>query len=277
MSRSNSPDHSRAASAAIDFAAYPDGAQRRALPDGRMAFVKVRHGVPADFFAAEARGLRALTTAAALRVPQVFAVGASGIALEDLGHGRPSLAQWQHAARALARLHAQRATRFGFESDGYCGDTPQDNRWLGDGHAFFAERRLLPQARRARDAGRLAPAHVARIEHLCVNLAAHVPARPPVLLHGDLWLGNLHACADGELALIDGGAVHYGWAAADLAMLTLFGEPPPAFFAAYEAEAGAEARWRESAWVLNLYHLLNHLNLFGSRYAAAVRHALNTL
>jgi fructosamine-3-kinase len=248
------------------------------LSDGNTVFVKVRHGVPADFFAAEARGLRALAAAASrLRVPQVFAVGEHGIALDDLGHGQPRLQQWQHAGRALARLHAQRATRFGFEADGYCGDTPQDNRWLDDGHAFFAERRLLPQARRARDAGRLAPDPVQRIERLCANLAEHVPARPPVLLHGDLWLGNLHACADGELALIDGGAVHYGWAAADLSMLTLFGDPPPAFFAAYEAENGAETHWRASARVLNLYHLLNHLNLFGAQYAAAVRHALNAL
>jgi len=60
-------------------------------------------------------------------------------------------------------------------------------------------------------------------------------------------------------------------------MLTLFGDPPPAFFAAYEAEAGAEREWRASGRVLNLYHLLNHLNLFGARYAAAVRHALNRL
>ena len=277
MSRPNPPADPCAATTRFDFAAFPDGARRCALPDGRSAFVKVRHGVPADFFAAEARGLRALSAAAGLRVPQVFAVGACGIALEDLGHGRPALRQWQHAARGLARLHAQRAPRFGFEADGYCGDTPQDNRWLDDGHAFFAERRLLPQARRAHDAGRLARADVARIEHLCANLAEHVPARPPALLHGDLWLGNLHACADGELALIDGGAVHYGWAAADLAMLTLFGEPPPAFFAAYEAEHGAETQWRASTRVLNLYHLLNHLNLFGSGYAAAVRHALSTL
>jgi fructosamine-3-kinase len=68
--------------------------------------------------------------------------------------------------------------------------------------------------------------------------------------------------------------VHYGWAEADLAMLTLFGEPPAAFFAAYEAEAGSDSSWRTRAPLYNLYHLLNHLNLFGAAYSDAVRDAL---
>ena len=275
MSGSDRPGTAPATGVEFDFGAYPEGAQQRAWPPAGVAFVKVRHAVPHDFFAAEARGLRTLAAAQTLRVPQVFAVGACGIALEDIGRGRPSLSQWQDAGRALCRLHAQRATHFGFDSDGYCGDSPQENGWLDDGHAFFAQRRLLPQARRARDAGRLTPTDVVRIEHLCANLAAYVPAAPPVLLHGDLWLGNLHACADGTLALIDGAAVHYGWAAADLAMLTAFGEPPPAFFAAYDEAGGAATDWRAAAPVLNLYHLLNHLNLFGASYDAAVRQVLN--
>jgi fructosamine-3-kinase len=98
---------------------------------------------------------------------------------------------------------------------------------------------------------------------------------PPVLIHGDLWTANLHACANGELALIDAGAVHDGWAEADLAMLTLFGEPPPAFFAAYESESGNGGSWRERAPLYNLYHLLNHLNLFGAGYLGAVRAVLS--
>jgi Fructosamine kinase len=96
-----------------------------------------------------------------------------------------------------------------------------------------------------------------------------LPAATPVLIHGDLWMGNLHASASGELALIDGGAVHYGWAECDLAMLTLFGEPPRAFFAAYEDEAHRDSEWRGRARLLNLYHLLNHLNLFGAGYLCA--------
>jgi hypothetical protein len=82
------------------------------------------------------------------------------------------------------------------------------------------------------------------------------------------------ACADGELALIDAAAVHYGWAEAELAMLTLFGEPPAAFFAAYRDAAGIDDGWRTRAPLYNLYHLLNHLNLFGAGYRGAVREIL---
>ncbi|HSE13259.1 MAG TPA: fructosamine kinase family protein, partial [Rudaea sp.] len=230
-----------------DLSDLPDGSHRVGLPDGRQVFAKIRRRAPPGFFAAEARGLAALRSTATLRVPNVFAVDDHLIALEDLGNGRAAAADWERAGRALARLHGFRAARFGFAAPGWCGDSVQDNTWDDDGLRFFAERRLLPQMHSAVDTGRLDRDDAGRIEVLCARLREWLPQRSPVLVHGDLWLGNLHACADGELALIDGGAVHYGWAEGDLAMLTLFGEPPAAFFTAYEAEAGVRADWRERA------------------------------
>jgi fructosamine-3-kinase len=257
-----------------DLLDLPDGVHHVSLTDGRPALAKVRNRAPPGFFAAEARGLAALRSAAALRVPKVFAVDDHRIALEDLGSGRAGPADWEQAGRALAKLHAIKGARFGFEAPGWCGDSRQDNTIAADGFDFFAERRLLPQARNAVDAGRLDQDDARRVEVLCKRLRDWLPHRPPMLVHGDLWLGNLHACADGELALIDGGAVHYGWAEGDLAMLTLFGEPPAAFFSSYEAQAGTRADWRERAPLLNLYHLLNHLNLFGGGYLGAIRGVL---
>lgn len=257
-----------------DMSDLPDGIHHVRLPDGRPAFAKVRRRAPPGFFAAEARGLEALRSAAVLRVPNVFALGDHHIALEDLGSGRAGPADWERAGRALAKLHGFNGARFGFDAPGWCGDSPQDNRFGADGFNFFAERRLLPQTRRAVDAGRLGRDDAQRVEILCTHLREWLPPRPPVLVHGDLWLGNLHACANGELALIDGGAAHYGWAEGDLAMLTLFGEPPAAMFSAYEAEVGLQADWRERAALLNLYHLLNHLNLFGGAYLGAIRGVL---
>ncbi|MDH5822543.1 fructosamine kinase family protein [Luteimonas sp. RD2P54] len=254
--------------------ALGDGLHRLRLDDGRAVVVKRRRGAPAGFFAMEAHGLRLLGGARALRVAEVVAVADDALVLADLGRGRPDRDAWARAGAALARQHARTGERFGLDRDGWCGDGAQPNTPMDDGWRFFAECRLLPQARRAREAGRLAAADVARIERLCAALPARIPAQPPSLLHGDLWSGNLHPCGDGELALIDAGAAHYGWAEAELAMLTLFGEPPAPFFAAYREAAAADAGWRGRAPVYNLYHLLNHLNLFGSGYLEAVRAAL---
>ncbi|AKC88265.1 fructosamine kinase family protein [Pseudoxanthomonas suwonensis] len=256
------------------LAALPDGLHRLRLADGRAAVAKRRRGAPAGFFAAETHGLARLRATATLRVPQVYACDAEAIVLEDLGHGHPGPADWTDAGRRLAVLHAHHGHRFGLEHDGWCGDSAQANTPADDGWAFFARCRLLPQGRRARDAGRLDASDLHALERLCVRLPDLIPEQPPSLLHGDLWLANLHPCADGALALIDAAAVHHGWAEAELAMLTLFGEPPAAFFDAYHEAAGIDRHWRARAPLYNLYHLLNHLNLFGAGYLGAVRAVL---
>jgi fructosamine-3-kinase len=253
--------------------ALGEGTHRVEL-DGRSAVVKRRRRAPSGFFAIEAHGLRLLHEAGALRVPAVYAVRDDALVIEDLGSGRASAAAWERAGRGLARLHSRGAAQFGLAIDGWCGLSPQPNAPTPDGYRFFAECRLLFQGRRAFDAGRLDKTDLDALERLCADLPSRVPPQPPALLHGDLWTGNLHACADGELALIDAAAVHYGWAEADLAMLTLFGEPPERFFAAYREASDVDPRWRSRAPVYNLYHLLNHLNLFGAGYLGAVRAAL---
>ena len=254
--------------------ALPDGIHRIRGADGRALIAKRRRVAPVGFFAAEARGLAALAEKRTLRVPEVLAVAGGGIVLEDLGSGRPGVADWELAGTKLAALHRGAGDSFGFDGDGWCGDSAQDNTRETDGHRFFVERRIAPQLRTALSAGRLSADDARRVDGLCARLPALLPARAPVLVHGDLWIGNLLACANGELALIDGGAVHCGWAEGDLAMLVLFGEPHAAFFAAYEAAAGIDSSWRERAPLLNLYHLMNHLNLFGAGYLDAVRSVL---
>lgn len=252
------------------IAGLGEGLHRLTLADGRRAVVKRRRNAPAGFFAMEAHGLDLLRATGTLRVPGVHGVSSDAIVLEDLGAGRADRAAWERAGRALARLHGHTSPTFGLDRDGWCGSSPQANTPTDDGHRFFAERRLLPQARRAYDLGRLTKADAAAVERLALALPSRIPVQPAALVHGDLWTANLHACQDGELALIDAAAVHYGWAEADLAMLTLFGEPPAALFAAYEKEAGSDASWRTRAPLYNLYHLLNHLNLFGSAYLGGV-------
>lgn len=261
---------------AAELDALPDGLHRAVLGDGTRVIVKRRRTAPQDFFAMEAHGLALLRETDTLRVPAVHAVRGDAIVMEDLGSGRASRADWERAGRRLAELHRHGAQEFGLDRDGWCGDSAQINTPKRDGFAFFAECRLLPQGRRARDAGHLSAADMAALERLCRDLPSRIPPQRAALVHGDLWLANLHAAATGELALIDAAAVHYGWPEADLAMLTLFGEPPAALFASYETEARADASWRSRAPLYNLYHLLNHLNLFGASYLGDVRAVLRT-
>jgi fructosamine-3-kinase len=261
---------------AARIAPLSDGLHGLALDDGRRVVLKRRRAAPPGFFAMEAHGLELLRATRTLRVPDVHAAAEDALVLEDLGSGRASRAAWERAGRGLAQLHAHTAPMFGLDRDGWCGDSPQRNTQTTDGWRFFADRRLLPQGRRAYDAGRLPLRDVTALERLCLALPARIPARPAALVHGDLWTANLHACADGELALIDAAAVHYGWAETDLAMLTLFGEPPATLFAAYEQAAGIDSSWRTRAAVYNLYHLLNHLNLFGGSYLAGVQAVLRS-
>ena len=256
--------------------ALGDGLHRLTLAGGGPVVIKRRRAAPAGFFAMEAHGLALLAAAGGLRVPRSHAVAEDALVVEDLGHGRTDSAAWERAGRGLAHQHRCTAAEFGLDRDGWCGDSAQRNTPMPDGWRFFAECRLLPQARRARNAGLLTAGDMVEVERMCAELPIRIPQQPPALLHGDLWLGNLHACADGELALIDAGAVHYGWAEAELAMLTLFGEPPTAFFDAYQSEAGIGNEWRGRAPLYNLYHLLNHLNLFGVDYLEAVRSAIRT-
>ena len=260
----------------MDPTALPDrdGLHRLTLADGRRAVCKRRRDAPAGFFAAEKRGLQALAAAGGLRVPRVLASGDDHILLEDLGTGAPAADFADRAGIGLARQHASMGPRFGFPHRGWCGDSPQDNTCDDDGHRFFAQRRLLPQAIRARNEDRLDLRGLSQVEALCARLPDLVPPQPPVLLHGDLWTGNLHCDAHGGPALVDAGAVHYGWAEAELAMLTLFGSPPPALFDAYAEHAPLDRRWRERAPLYDLYHLLNHLNLFGGGYVDGVRGVL---
>jgi len=236
--------------------------------------VKRWPGAPADFFSAEAAGLATLAGAGALRVPRVLALEPERLVLEDLGEGAAKGTFWTIAGEGLASQHQLRNARFGFKRDGYCGPTPQSNAWTDDGWDFFATHRLRPQARRALEGGHLVADDVDAVERICARLRDLIPAQPASLLHGDLWMGNWHCCGDGAPALIDAGAVHFGWAESELAMLTLFGTPPDAFWRAYEAHSTPASDWRERAPIYNLYHLLNHLNLFGGSYLAGVREVL---
>ncbi len=209
-------------------------------------------------FRAEAEGLAALA-AAGMPVPRLFfagvRAGAALIELERLDLGAPP--DWPALGRLLADLHRHTAARYGWENDNWIGLAPQANGWRADWSVFWFEKRLAPQALRARSAG-----FEIDLDALRGLLAGHRP--PASLLHGDLWHGNVGFTPSGPV-LFDP-AVYYGDREADLAMTELFGGFPTAFYAAYDAAWPRDAGYAQRRELYNLYHVLNHLNLFGAGY-----------
>ncbi len=245
---------------------------------GPRLFLKTNPNPPPDLFAREADGLRALHQPGAPRVPRPLLAGPDFLLLEYLAPAPPAAAAWETFGRRLAALHAPAGPHFGFAHTNYLGSTPQPNPPTADGFDFFAEQRLLYQGRLARERGHLSGASLRALERLAARLRDRVPAQPPSLIHGDLWSGNVIPGPDGDLSLIDP-AAHYGWAEAELAMTALFGGFPEAFYRAYAAAAEAGGRplaqgFRQRFGVYNLYHLLNHLNLFGGHYLGQVEAVL---
>ncbi|MGB7551997.1 MAG: fructosamine kinase family protein, partial [Chromatiaceae bacterium] len=169
------------------------------------------------------------------------------------------------AGRRLAHLHRQSQARFGWDRDNFIGSTPQPNAEAQDWASFWQTRRLGPQLNlalaqgfggRLQDRGR-------RLGEACPALIDHSPQ--PSLLHGDLWSGNMAFDAAGQPVLFDP-AVYYGDREADLAMTELFGGFGADFQAAYREAWPLDPGYQVRRDLYNLYHILNHLNLFGAGY-----------
>jgi fructosamine-3-kinase len=177
----------------------------------------------------------------------------------------------------LARLHRVTAPRFGWHRDNTIGATPQSNEWTGDWAAFVAGQRLgfqLDLVERHGHGGRL----VDRGRRLCELVSAFLGDHRPQasLLHGDLWGGNWAADAAGEPVIFDP-AVYFGDREADLAMTRLFGGFGRSFYEAYQAGWPLEPGAAQRVVLYNLYHVLNHLNLFGGGYGAQAEEMIERL
>jgi protein-ribulosamine 3-kinase len=243
--------------------------RRLRVTRGGTFFLKTNRTTPADMFTREAEGLNILRIGDGPHAPEPFLCGPDFILMEDLAPGPRQPDYWHVFGCQMAALHLQTQPRFGFLHDNYIGSTPQPNPWFEDGFLFFGEQRLLFQAQLANQRGLLASGEVRRVERLARRLPDLIPAQPASLVHGDLWGGNAMTDAQGRPAIIDP-AAHYGWAEAELAMTTLFGAFPEGFYRAYQEARPLEEGFWQRFPIYNLYHLLNHLNLFGAGYLGEV-------
>lgn len=240
------------------------------------AFVLKWHPeAPAGMFQAEADGLAALRASqTSLAIPTVVAcqdTAPAFLILEYLPPGQAAGDFDQRLGWGLAALHHTTADRYGFARDNYCGATPQPNPWMERWVDFYGQARLGHQLQLAVNGARLSSDETRRIERLIARLATWLPepAEGPALIHGDLWAGNLHVTSDGGPALIDP-AAYFAHREAELGMMRLFGGFSSRVFAAYDEAFPLDAGWQERVGLYQLYHLLNHLNLFGGGYHAQV-------
>jgi fructosamine-3-kinase len=243
-------------------------------------FVKTGPASSYDMFAAEAEGLAELAAPGAIRVPRVFACGlreqSAYIALEWLDFDRATRGTEARLGTQLAELHRTTSERYGWHRDNTIGLTPQHNEWTDDWVTFFREHRLrfqLELAARNGFTGILQEQGARLMGRLPGLFEGYLPA--PSLLHGDLWGGNW-ASSNGEPVVFDP-AVYYGDRESDLAMTRLFGGFGGAFYEAYEASAPLAAGHRARCDLYQLYHILNHLNLFGGGYLGRAQELLKKL
>lgn len=251
------------------------------LSDGTQRwFVKTNHGSRLAMFEAEAAGLNLLADSATLKVPRALCAGMTdGIAyivIEHLELGHGSRSGWRLAGEQLAALHRHTAERFGWDRSNTIGATPQHNDWDQDWARFWRDRRLGFQLEEAARNG-----HTGRLQSLGEQLMArfavlldHDPV--PSLLHGDLWGGNLAFTQEGLPTIYDP-ATYYGDREAEIAMTELFGGFSADFYASYRAAWPLDDAYPVRKTLYNLYHVLNHLNLFGGGYGSQAQRMMEQL
>jgi protein-ribulosamine 3-kinase len=251
----------------------------RARLHGADYFIKLNHASHAAMFEAEARGLEELAASATLKVPNPVCHGRAGdtayLVLEYLPLSRSGDSRALGAG--LADMHRVTRAEYGWARDNAIGTTPQVNRRTTRWPDFWRRYRLGYQLELAAANGyesQLGPRGGRLMETLDALFAGYRPAAS--LLHGDLWAGNYAFTGTGEPVIFDP-AVYFGDREADLAMTELFGGFSTDFHAAYRERFPLDDGYRVRKVLYNLYHVLNHLNLFGTAYLAQASVMFDTL
>jgi protein-ribulosamine 3-kinase len=247
------------------------------LTNGQRVFMKQNPSPPTDFFLSETRGLKLLSQVKnGPRIPKPLAVQSVSrptfILLEYIESSSEDENFAEKLALSLAELHRMSQEHYGLDHDNYIGSTPQKNALEKDGIVFFRDQRIDFQRQLARRSGLLPVTIDKEIDSLCDKLGKflNISGEKPALLHGDLWSGNYFPDSEGKPCIFDP-AVYYGLREADLAITELFGRLPQKFYDVYQEVFPMNPGYEERKDLFNLYHLLNHLNIFGSSYLSSVQ------
>ena len=251
---------------------------RKNLPS---VFIKVGKPGQLDMFEKEARGLDLLRQCDAIHVPQVYGAAQLNdcalLAIEFISLSPLRAAQESRFGAALAQLHSFEGDSFGLDHHNFIGRTHQINDWKSDWWTFYCENRLLPQRKLAQMKG-MRSELLKELDRLIDVVPEAMQSHQPraSLLHGDLWSGNMAMDEAGVPTLFDP-AVYYGDGETDLAMSRMFGAPGDAFYSAYHDIIPRQEGHEVRRGLYDLYHWLNHFNLFGVGYLGQVELTLDGL
>lgn len=242
-------------------------------------FVKLNQASQVEMFAAEALGLKQLYATQTITVPQPICWGtvdnSSYIVLQWLDLGSRSNQSWTEMGRQLAAMHREGTNdRFGWERNNTIGSTPQINTWMENWADFFAEQRIGYQLKLAKRRGGNFPDTDKVVGVVKSRLADRQPQ--PSLVHGDLWSGNAAFASDGAPVILDP-ATYYGDRETDIAMTELFGGFSQAFYQGYDREWQLDDGYEQRKNIYNLYHILNHFNLFGGGYGSQAKRMIQQI
>ncbi len=241
---------------------------------GKKYFIK-KYALP-NIHKAEANGLTELAKPNVIKIPEVIFYDDEILILEFIQEGKKKNNFFEDFGRQVAKLHKFTAEKFGFYEDNYCGSTPQKNIPTNDDWTeFYFNNRLLFQYKLAEKNNYV----TAELKSSFLKLESKIikiiqTEEKPALLHGDLWGGNYIVDENGNACLIDP-AVYYGNREADLAMTKIFGGFDSLFYEAYQKEFPLPDGWQYRENIYKLYHIFNHLNLFGMTYYNQVMELIN--
>ena len=244
-------------------------------------FVKTNNGTTLDRFVCEADGLVALASPGVIGVPRPVCHGSSNtrafLVTEYIESGEVTVSGQELLGERLAALHQISRPQFGWDRDNFIGPTPQPNPWSSDWVEFLRIRRIGYQLALAANNGYTGRLQ-SRGELLLAGLDGFFNHYQPQssLLHGDLWNGNYTVDTQGNPFIFDP-AVYYGDRESDIAMTELFGGFSPAFYGAYNNVAPLDSGYPVRKRLYQLYHILNHANLFGDSYVAQAESIVDSL
>ncbi|MBH8553492.1 fructosamine kinase family protein [Nostocaceae cyanobacterium CENA357] len=254
--------------------------QGYAVSNGELTyFVKLNQASQVAMFEAEALGLEEMFATASIRVPKPICWGtasnSSYIVLEWLEMGGGNTNSSQEMGRKLATMHKATSNQgFGWKINNTIGSTPQINTWTTDWVKFYAQNRLGYQFQLARRRGGNFPKQDKLLTAIPELLADHQVQ--PSLVHGDLWGGNAGCTVSGEPVIFDP-ATYFADREVDIAMTELFGGFPAEFYQGYNEVFPLDAGYEKRKTLYNLYHILNHFNLFGGGYGSQANRMIDQI